>query len=43
MITARKAILNFECGRNPWCDYLNETFSAVLSHGTINLVCSSNF
>ena len=26
-----------------WCYHLNETSSAVLSHGTIHLVCSSNF
>ena len=26
-----------------WCDHLNETSSAVLSHGTIYFVCSSNF
>ena len=26
-----------------WCDHSNETSSAVLSHGTICLVCSSNF
>ena len=25
------------------CDHSNETSSAVLSHGTIYLVCSSNF
>ena len=26
-----------------WCYHSNETSSAVLSQGTINLVCSSNF
>ena len=26
-----------------WCYHSNETSSAVLSHGTIYLVCSSNF
>ena len=26
-----------------WCDHSNETSSAVLSHSTIYLVCSSNF
>ena len=26
-----------------WCNHSNETSSAVLSHGTIYLVCSSNF
>ena len=26
-----------------WCYLSNETFSAVLPHGTIYLVCSSNF
>ena len=26
-----------------WCNHLDETSSAVLSHGTIYLVCSSNF
>ena len=25
-----------------WCDHLNETSAAVLSHGTIYLVCYSN-
>ena len=27
----------------PWCYHSNETSSAVLSHGTIYLVCFSNF
>ena len=26
-----------------WCYHSNETSSAVLSHGTIHFVCSSNF
>ena len=26
-----------------WCYHSNETFSAILSHGTIYLVCSANF
>ena len=26
-----------------WCDHSNETSLAVFSHGTIYLVCSSNF
>ena len=26
-----------------WCDQSNETSSAVLSHGSIYLVCSFNF
>ena len=26
-----------------WCDHSNEISSAVLSHGTIYIVCSSNF
>ena len=26
-----------------WCDHLNNTSSAVLSHGTVYLVCNSNF
>ena len=26
-----------------WCDHSNETSSAILSHGTIYLVCCSNF
>ena len=26
-----------------WCHHSNETSSAVLSHGTVYLVCSSNF
>ena len=25
-----------------WCYHSNETYSAILSHGTIYLVCSSN-
>ena len=27
----------------PWFDHSNETSSAVLSHGTIDFVCSSTF
>ena len=27
----------------PWCYHSNETSSAVVSHGTIYLVCNSNF
>ena len=30
------------CSFIPWCDHSNDTSSAVLSHGTICLVCSSN-
>ena len=26
-----------------WCDYSNETSSAILSHGPLHLVCSTNF
>ena len=26
-----------------WCDHSHETSSVVLSHGTVYLVCSSNF
>ena len=29
--------------KSVWCYHSNETSSAVLSHGTIYLVCSSNF
>ena len=36
-------VLTFECvDEILWCYHSNET-SAVLSHGTIYLVCSSNF
>ena len=39
-----KVVLTFESvDEILWCDYSNETSSAVLSHGTIYLVCSSNF
>ena len=35
-------VLNFESvDEILWCYHLNETSSAVLSHGTIYLVCSS--
>ena len=38
------AVLTFESVEEIlWCDHSNETSSAVLSHGTIYLVCSSNF
>ena len=37
-------VLTFEFVREIlWCDYSNETSSAVFSHGTICFVCSSNF
>ena len=26
-----------------WCNHSNETSSVVLSHGTVYLVCDSNF
>ena len=39
-----KMVLTFESvDEILWCDHSNETSSAVLSHGTIYLVCSSNF
>ena len=39
-----KVVLTFESvAEILWCYHSNETSSAVLSHGTINLVCSSNF
>ena len=39
-----KVVLTFESvDEILWCDHSNETSSAVLSHGTIYLVCSSNF
>ena len=37
-------VLTFESvDEIPWCCHSNETSSAVLSRGTIYLVCSSNF
>ena len=37
-------VLTFESvDEIPWCYHSNETSSAVLLHGTIYLVCSSNF
>ena len=37
-------VLTFEpLDKIPLCDHSNETSSAVLSHGTIYLVCSSHF
>ena len=37
-------VLTFESvDEIPWCHHSNETSPAVLSHGTIYLVCSSNF
>ena len=39
-----KVVLTFESvDEILWCDHSNETSSAVFSHGTIYLVCSSNF
>ena len=39
-----KVVLTFESvDEILWCDHSNETSSAVLSHGTIYLVCTSNF
>ena len=39
-----KVVLTFESvDEILWCYHSYETSSAVLSHGTINLVCSSNF
>ena len=43
MTEALKGGSNFwVCGQNLWCDHSNETSSAVLSHGTIYIVCFSN-
>ena len=37
-------VLTFESvDEIPWCYHSNETYSAVLSHGTSYLICSSNF
>ena len=39
-----KVVLTFESvDEILWCYHSNETSSAILSHGTIYLVCSSNF
>ena len=39
-----KVVLTFESvDEILWCNHSNETSSAVLSHGTIYLVCCSNF
>ena len=39
-----KVVLTFESvDEILWCYHSNETSSAVLSHGAIYLVCSSNF
>ena len=39
-----KVVLTFESvDEILWCDHSNETSSADLSHGSIYLVCSSNF
>ena len=39
-----KVVLTFESvDEILWCYHSNEISSAVLSHGTIYLVCSSNF
>ena len=39
-----KVVLTFESvDEILWCYHSNETSSKVLSHGTIYLVCSSNF
>ena len=39
-----KVVLTFESVNEIlWCCHSNETSSTVLSHGTIYLVCSSNF
>ena len=38
-----KVVVTFEfVDKILWCDHSNETSSAVLSHGTIYLVCISN-
>ena len=39
-----EVVLTFESADEIWwCDHLNEISLAVLSHGTVYLVCSSNF
>ena len=39
-----EVVLTFESADEiRWCDHLNEISLAVLSHGTVYLVCSSNF
>ena len=39
-----EAVLTFESvDEILWCYHSNETSSAVLSHGTVYLVCRSNF
>ena len=39
-----KVVLTFESvDEILWCYHSNETSSAVLSYGTVYLVCSSNF
>ena len=39
-----EVVLTFESvDKIPWYDHSNETSSAVLSHGTIDLLCISNF
>ena len=46
MIESCKVVLTFEAVEKKSCGVShsnNETSSAVLSHGTIYLVCSSNF
>ena len=44
MMASCKLGLTFNCvNETLWCDHLNETSSAILSHGTIYLVRSSNF
>ena len=43
-ILLHEMVLTFESvDEIPWCYHSNETSSAVLLHGTIYLVCSSNF
>ena len=44
MIASCKLGLTFNSvNETVWCDHSNESSSGVLSHGTIYLVCSSNF
>ena len=45
MIESCKVVLTFEAVEKKSCGvpHSNKTSSAVLSHGTIYLVCSSNF
>ena len=44
LVMGTEAVLTFESvDEILWCYHSNETSSAVISHGTIYLVCSSDF